>query len=98
MTHADRLEEAMDRGLVEPIDWSSPVHDERFYEGVHVVPGHVAAGLVVDRPVLVESVNAALDESGFALIAGPSGSGKSALAWLVAPAARNALLPARTFG
>ncbi|GBE20915.1 hypothetical protein BMS3Bbin01_00256 [bacterium BMS3Bbin01] len=84
MTHADRLEEALDRGLVEPIDWGSQVHDERFYEGVHVVPGHVAAGLVVDRPALAESINVALDESGFALVAGPSGSGKSALAWLVA--------------
>jgi len=84
MTDAGRLEEALDRGLVEPIDWGSQVHDERFYEGVHVVPGHVSAGLVVDRPALAESVNNALDESGFALVAGPSGSGKSALAWLVA--------------
>src|SRR3990172_12827301 len=84
MAGAGGLGEALDRGLVETMDWGSKVHDERFYEGVHVVPGHVSAGLVVDRPALAESVNNALDESGFALVAGPSGSGKSALAWLVA--------------
>lgn len=84
MIEAERLEGALDQGLVEPVDWSNPVHDDHFYEGVDVVPGHIVSGLALDRPALVESINDALDDSRFVLIAGPSGCGKSALAWLVA--------------
>lgn len=79
-----QLDEAVRTGLVEALDWSSPVVDGRFYEGVDVVPGHVAAGLTVDRPQLVSAVLDGLDEGRFVLVAGPSGSGKTALAWLVA--------------
>ena len=79
-----QLEQALQAGLVEALDWNSPVVDDRFYEGVDVVPGHVSAGLTLNRPQLVGAVLDGLDEGRFVLIAGPSGSGKTALAWLVA--------------
>lgn len=62
-----------------------------FYSGVNVMPGHVGAGLVFERPTETADVLQALETSRTALIAGPSGAGKSALAWLAAYHTRHAV-------
>jgi len=61
---------------------ATAVDEPDFYRGVKVRAGHVAANLVVDRPDDVAAVLDALWKRRHVLIAGPSGSGKSALAWL----------------
>jgi len=70
------LEEPIRSGLIAPVDFSSPIDltVESFLLGVNVRPGHIAADLDVLR------ADEAADDRG-ALIAGPSGSGKSALMW-----------------
>ena len=73
-------------GALEPIDFTTPVDEPDFYRGVKVRAGHVAANLVVDRPDDVAAVLGALWKRRHVLITGPSGSGKSALAWLAATA------------
>jgi len=75
---------ALMSGSLEPIDFFSPVNEPAFYQGVKVIPGHVAAGLVVDRTNDRNSVIQALKQKRQVLIAGPSGAGKSALLWLSA--------------
>ena len=79
----DSLEEAIAAGVCEPVDFLAPSpQDVRgFYEGVSIFPGHIAAGLDVVRPVESRTVLGALAERGQVVIAGPSGSGKSALLW-----------------
>ncbi|QJU59987.1 hypothetical protein HL653_21575 [Sphingomonas sp. AP4-R1] len=81
---------AVAEGLCEPVSFD-PVHEGRFYEGVDALPGHVAAGLVLDRPALIEEIAAGLQRQRAALVAGPSGSGKSAAAWLFAWQNRHAV-------
>lgn len=79
----DALEEAVKAGVCEPVDFLTPSpQDARgFYEGVSVLPGHIAAGLDVVRPEESQAVLDALGSRGQVVIAGPSGSGKSALLW-----------------
>lgn len=81
---------AIAAGLCEPVTFA-PLEDPYFYEGVDVAPGHVAAGLVLDRPDLMADVAAGLQRQRRALIIGPSGSGKSAAAWLFAYENRHAI-------
>jgi hypothetical protein len=76
------LNEAVGRGLCELVDFATPIHDDRFYQGIDVDVGHVVAGLPVERPSAVESLRVGLDERGVTLAIGPSGSGKSTLVWL----------------
>gem|GEM_PF-2537380 len=78
-------------GLAEMADFARPVQSEGFYEGVNTSPGHVGAGLVFERPEAMADVLSALEGRRVALIAGPSGSGKSALAWLAAHHSRHAI-------
>lgn len=79
---------AIDRALsskaLEPVDFVTPVSELGFYQGVKVKPGHVAAGLVLDRPPETQKIIRALRNRRHLLIVGPSGAGKSALLWLVA--------------
>jgi hypothetical protein len=84
----DALEGPVRTGLVEHVDFAQVVADENFYLGVDVVPGHVAAGLVIQRPEDVANVLARLQEERIALITGQSGAGKSALGWLAAFSSR----------
>ena len=71
-------------GLCEIANFGEAVSSAGFYSGVDVLPGHVGAGLVFARPEAVSELLDALHSGQLALIAGPSGSGKSALAWLAA--------------
>ena len=79
---------AIDRALssraLEPVDFVKPVREPGFYQGVKVKPGHVAAGLVLDRPTEIQKIIRVLRNRRHLLIVGPSGAGKSALMWLVA--------------
>lgn len=86
----DGLFPAIAVGLCEPVTFA-PMATPNFYEGIDVAPGHVASGLVLDRPELVDEVAAGLQRQRRALIAGPSGSGKSAAAWLLAYQTRHAI-------
>ena len=81
------IDEALASGALEPVDFTTPVHEPDFYRGVKVTAGHLAAKLVLDRPKDVNRVLDALLERRHVLVSGPSGSGKSALTWLAASAA-----------
>lgn len=75
---------ALASGALEPVDFRSPIGEPAFYQGVKVRPGHVAAGLVLDRPHDTDAVIRTLRRRRHVLISGPSGAGKSALMWLSA--------------
>ena len=81
------IDQALTCGALEPVDFTTPVTEADFYRGVKVKPGHVAAGLVMDRPRDTENVLNALRRRRHVLVAGPSGAGKSALVWLATAAA-----------
>jgi len=83
------LDEALRSGAVELADFVTPINEPSFYTGVDVVPGHVVAGLPLQRDELVAELDDALDTRGVALAVGPSGAGKSALIWLTAFASRH---------
>lgn len=85
----DDLETALRRGLCEPVDFLTPLKDETFYLGTDVQPGHLAAGLLTERPESRTHVLNALERQRAALIAGPSGSGKSGLMWEAARESRH---------
>ena len=82
---------ALTAGLAEIANFSEPMPAAAFYRGVNVAPGHVGAGLVFGRPELMVDILTGLEAKRFALVAGPSGSGKSALAWLSAHHTRHAV-------
>lgn len=80
------LDEAVQAGVCKPVDFLS-VSDLRpadFLAGVEAAPSHIAADLDVVREEELASVLAGLRERHHVLIAGPSGSGKSALLWRAA--------------
>jgi len=74
---------AVRAGVVRPIDYTRPSDLDRsaFFAGVDVTPAHVAANLDVMRVEELSTVADGLANSGHIVIAGPSGSGKSALMW-----------------
>lgn len=78
------IDRAMASGALEPVDFKSSISEPAFYQGVKVRPGHVAAGLVLDRPDDTDTVVRTLRRRRHVLISGPSGAGKSALMWLCA--------------
>lgn len=88
-TQEGGLQRAIQDGICEFVDFSIRVHDEAFYAGVNVVAGHVVAGLVFERPAVNEQVETAVESGRATLIAGQSGSGKSASAWLYANSTRH---------
>ena len=63
-------------GVLEPVDFTTPVQEPDFYRGVKVKPGHVAAELVLDRPKDVRGVLDALWRRRQVLVSGPSGGGQ----------------------
>lgn len=85
----DALDAAIRDGTCEVVDFLSPLRDAHFFEGVDVAPGHVVAGLPVERPELVDGIVAGLLKRRSALVIGPSGAGKSAAVWLSAFATRH---------
>ncbi len=83
------MDAALQAGLCEAVDFLTPLEDEGFYLGVDVEPGHVAAGLVTERPCDRMEALDALAAQGTLLLSGPSGAGKSALMWEVAATGRH---------
>lgn len=75
--------------LCEKIDFLTPIQEPHFYLGIDSQPGHLAAGLIIERPRARERILKALDNRRNVIIAGPSGSGKSALMWDTVRAADN---------
>ena len=80
----DALLGAVSRDICEAVSLLTPINDPSFYTGVDVTPGHIAAGLTVRRPEALAEVDEALSSRRAALVAGPSGSGKSAVLWMTA--------------
>lgn len=80
------IDKALVSGILEPVDFNTPVNEPDFYQGVKVKAGHVAANHVMDRPNDVKKVLNAFRQRRHVLVSGPSGSGKSALVWLAASA------------
>ena len=83
------IERAIQEGVCEPVDFLTPLNDLNFYLGVDVEPGHIAAGLVSERPKSRFALVQGVEERRAALIIGPSGAGKSALMWEAANALRH---------
>lgn len=77
----DAIEHALRDGVCEPVDFLTPLNDPNFYLGVDVEPGHIAAGLVSERPRSRSALMEGIEQRRAALIVGPSGAGKSALMW-----------------
>ncbi|MCI5223299.1 MAG: ATP-binding protein [Candidatus Electrothrix sp. AR4] len=80
------IDSALISRTLEPVDFVTPISEPGFYQGVKVKPGHVAAGLVLSRSAETNSIVSLLKQQRQLLVTGPSGSGKSALLWLVANA------------
>lgn len=78
------IDNALSNGAIEPIDFENPVKEPGFYQGVKVIPGHIASNLVLSRPDDTDNVIRAARQRRHVLISGPSGAGKSALLWLSA--------------
>jgi hypothetical protein len=85
----DAIESALRKGICEPVDFLTPLNDPNFYLGVDVEPGHIAAGLVAERPRSRSALVEGIEQRRAALIVGPSGAGKSALMWEAASALRH---------
>ena len=83
------IEGAIKDGVCQPVDFLTPINDPGFYLGVDVEPGHVAAGLVTERPAGRLAIERGLEERRAALVVGPSGAGKSAMMWEAAHALRH---------
>jgi len=80
------LDEAIHAGVCEPADYvnASPVDRADFLYGVDVTPAHIGAGLDVLRPEESAAILEGLATRRHTVVAGPSGSGKSALVWRTA--------------
>ena len=86
MIDVESLEAAISEGVCETLDYGggeATAGGDRFYEGVATQPFHVASGLVVHRPDVMEQVLSGLDERYAVVITGPSGVGKSAVLWAI---------------
>jgi|TARA_R110002126_G_scaffold251653_1_gene394672 hypothetical protein len=85
---SERVEAVILAGNIQAIDFSTPFHDEGFYLGVDVQPGHFASGQAVHRPKSVGEAVQTLKRKRICVVKGPSGSGKSALMWDIARSTR----------
>jgi hypothetical protein len=84
--NVDALEEATRSGVVQSVDFlaASTMTEGEFFAGVDVTPAHVAAGLDVPRIDELSAIFSGLNRRNEVVVAGPSGSGKSALLWRAA--------------
>ena len=81
---SERLNAAVKEGVCDSPEYSyREATDDggRFYEGEATQPFHVAAGLVVHRPDVIDEISSGLKERSAVVITGPSGVGKSAVLW-----------------
>ncbi len=83
-TSGSYLADALSSGLVKYLDLKTEVDDSGFYLGVKAKPGHIAAGLILERPRLIKELKDVFESGRPLLIEGQSGAGKSALMWLLA--------------
>ena len=81
----ESLEAAIGDGVCELFTCGVEELDEggRFYEGEATQPFHVASGLVMRRPDVLEKILTSLRDRFAVVITGPSGVGKSAVLWTV---------------
>ncbi len=81
----ETLQAAIRDGLCELFTYGVEELDEggRFYEGEATQPFHVASGLVMRRPDVLEKILSGLHDRFAVVITGPSGVGKSAVLWTV---------------
>ena len=92
LVDVDALEAAVRDGLCSALRYEhDPAPSDSFYEGTATRPVHVASGLVVPRPDLASGAVAAIDAGRPVLLVGPSGVGKSAIAWTI-PSALTGIL------
>jgi hypothetical protein len=83
------LSEALRTGVCSLLDWSAGADGgDSFYEGESTQPGHVASGLVIERPDLLDRVISGTEQARPVVLTGPSGVGKSAVLWTVPRALR----------
>lgn len=87
----ESMEQALQDGICDSIDFLTPFDDPEFYLGVDTQPGHIAAGLVAERPTARKRTIDAIELRRNVLVTGPSGSGKSSLMWETAGAIRHAV-------
>ncbi len=82
----DALDATVRAGIAAPVDFSTRSSEtaERFLAGLDAAPAHIAAGLDLPRPTELRQIVEGLRHSRYALIVGPSGSGKSVLLWRTA--------------
>ncbi len=81
---ASKIDQALNSGALETEDLVTPVSESGFYQGVKVIPGHVAERLVLQRPAETQDLVELVRKYRQVLVNGPSGAGKSALVWLAA--------------
>ncbi len=90
----DSLDSAVRLGVCDIADYTADPGSDlaAFLLGVDVVPSHIGANFDVIRPGPTRAVQVGLEEGRYVLVAGPSGSGKSAQMWRsardVSPGAR----------
>ena len=83
-TEGSYLADALQSGLVKHLDLKTALPEPGFYLGVKAKPGHIPAGLILERPKLLDEVIEDFKTGRPVLIEGQSGAGKSALMWLLA--------------
>jgi len=71
--------QAVGRGLISRIDWSTPTRADDFFEGKHTTPGHVQSRLDVARAEWISRISKALTTNKTCVLRAPSGQGKSTL-------------------
>ena len=79
----DGLETAVRLGICEIADFMSAPGTglDDFLLGVDVVPSHIGTGYDVIRPGPTRAIQVGIEQRRYVLLAGPSGSGKSAQMW-----------------
>ena len=70
---------AVQNGWIERLEFQSDKFSDDYYEGANARPGHVFAGLDVNRPDWLNKIQDALEETGTCIIRTASGQGKSTL-------------------
>lgn len=78
--HAERYQ-AVERRWVGPVEYIQDAVPSDFYDGKHTRLGHVVGGLDVRRPLWLERIRTAFTAAPVCAVRGPSGHGKSTLAF-----------------
>jgi hypothetical protein len=70
---------AVQNGWIERLKFDAEMQTEDYYEGSNARPGHIIAGLDVERPRWLDSIQEALQRAGTCVVRTASGQGKSTL-------------------